>query len=92
MSPAPRRDFGDVEVPNAADVREWLDTLITISAILYPVVTTWCIASISWEQAMRKEIFYVLLHYKVDLPAAPCGPAHLHTDRTPPRLRSFPAK
>eukprot|EP00873_Tetraselmis_striata_P013695 jgi/Tetstr1/433959/TSEL_023136.t1 len=65
VSPAPRRDFGDVEVPNAADVREWLDTLITISAILYPVVTTWCIASISWEQAMRKEIFYVLLHYKI---------------------------
>lgn len=65
MTSADPRDLRDRIPGSLDDLRAWVQSAVGVFAIIYPMITSWCIMSISWEQAMRKEIFYVLLHYKV---------------------------
>ena len=41
--------------------------LFNIFIFVYPLVTAWLIMSIAWEQMMRREVYYIMLHYKVRL-------------------------
>ena len=42
--------------------------LFNVFIFVYPCATAWIIMSIAWEQMMRREVYYIMLHYKVRRP------------------------
>jgi len=46
-------------------IAHWLEIALGVFSLAYPLITSWVVMSIAWEQSMRREIYYVLLHFKI---------------------------